>query len=796
MANASWEMVTGTSYVSVTPLHAISSDYTCGCPGCAAKQNDGTASAGSGTGGLTFGDAPGGTGSHAVFVGLGSTSGLTEMAAADIQYGSRTGGTNFGEAPHGNGTGGLNLGSAPLGGTTGGPSVGAGPTAPVPAGEASVSLLAFDTNLADADQNIDALMNDNFGTSTAYWTNPGSLTFSFPDAPGDYGYSPGTGITFNSAVTDNMKAVVRSVLNAYASVSNLAFTELAAGSPDGTLRFARGNNISTAFAYYPSGGESGGDAWFNATSYNSPVLGTYAYHTFLHEIGHALGLKHGHETTGPGAMTADKDSMEYSVMTYRSFVGHDLTTYPYYVNASDSYAQSLMMYDIAAIQRLYGADFTTNGGNSVYTFSLTTGEMFINGVGQGTPSGNKVFRTVWDGNGVDTYDLSNYTTNLAIDLTPGGYSDFNVGGNFQRARLDQGFDGSAANDYARGHLFNALQYNNDTRSLIENANGGSGNDTITGNAADNVLNGNGGNDTLYGNNGNDTLDGGTGVDSLYGGDGNDTIIWDAGDNLAQVLGGTGTDTLVVRNGTVPTSFNLVSHEFESARLEMTDLAGTQAWSSYVQAYDVQWRLMGETGQYDNGATWATVFDATNAQSYYYYRNEYDSLGRLTYQVLMRDDNSYSTSLWDAPNALTWSHDDRYYDTLGRLVYSELHKDDNSWSRTSYDAAGTQSWHHYDDYFNSVGQLVYQELHRDDNSWSRSIYDVGNTNIWSKADDYFNAAGQVTFHEIFYDTGGRAFTIYDLDNAYGWREYSQVFDATGKLISYYGILDNGDPFQIL
>ena len=55
-------------------------------------------------------------------------------------------------------------------------------------------------------------------------------------------------------------------------------------------------------------------------------------------------------------------------------------------------------------------NFNSNAGNTVYTFSTTTGEMFIDGVGQGTPQANRIFRTIWDGNGVDTYELSRLTT--------------------------------------------------------------------------------------------------------------------------------------------------------------------------------------------------------------------------------------------------------------------------------------------------------------------------------------------------------------------------------------------------
>ena len=102
------------------------------------------------------------------------------------------------------------------------------------------------------------------------------------------------------------------------------------------------------------------------------------------ELGHALGLKHGHEVyeadppffPARPAMTAAHDSMEFSVMTYRSYVGADLSGY---TNETFGYAQSLMMYDIAALQRMYGADFATNSGDSVYTWNPSTGAFMVNG---------------------------------------------------------------------------------------------------------------------------------------------------------------------------------------------------------------------------------------------------------------------------------------------------------------------------------------------------------------------------------------------------------------------------------
>lgn len=234
-------------------------------------------------------------------------------------------------------------------------------------------------------------------------------------------------------------------------------------------------------------------------------------------------------------INADRDSMEFSIMTYRSFVGHNLTTQPYYTNESGGYAQSLMMLDIAAIQQMYGADFTTNASDTTYTFSTTTGEMFVNGVGQGTPYANRVFRTIWDGNGNDTYNLSNYTTNLSIDLTPGGWVDLDRSGNVQRAYLGGGTGGGLHPGYARAHIFNALQFGGDTRSLIENAIGGSGNDVLTGNSANNSLSGGSGADSLSGGVGNDTLNGGRDADAITGGVGTDLFVFRFGESILSAI---------------------------------------------------------------------------------------------------------------------------------------------------------------------------------------------------------------------------------------------------------------------
>ena len=384
--------------------------------------------------------------------------------------------------------------------------------------------------------NIDGLLGSRKWASN-------TVTFSFTDSFfNDYesGYlnSSNHSSSFES-LNDNQRWATGYWFDMYEDVSNLNMVELTGSSDrDATIRLAESSDPSTAYAYFPGGAVESGDVWFNRNDYNSPTIGNFAFHTFGHEIGHALGLKHGHETGGVSNvfMDYDRDSMEFSVMTYRSYVGAPTD---YYRNETWGYAQSLMMYDIAAIQQMYGANFDTNSGNTTYTFSTTTGEMFVNGVGVGTPGDNRIFRTIWDGNGIDTYNFSNYTTNLTIDLTPGGWSDLDSDGIFQKAYLGDG-------NYARGHVFNALQYNGDSRSLIENAVGGSGNDTIFGNNTANNLWGLNGNDYLLGEGGNDYLLGEGGNDTLTGGGGNDSLAgYSNGTEYDVLTGGTGNDIFIL-----------------------------------------------------------------------------------------------------------------------------------------------------------------------------------------------------------------------------------------------------------
>lgn len=386
---------------------------------------------------------------------------------------------------------------------------GPGPASGENSASSSFSIPNYGGSGANSSTSQTATSNVNINglLSGVKWSGS-TLTYSFPTATTQYESGYGNELTNGFfAAPEATKVAIRFAMNLLSQYTNMTTTEISATTAaDIRVAFSAEAN-PTAYAYYPSNSTKGGDIWYGTdySVYQNPVKGQYAWATTIHELGHALGLKHGHQTGGVAntAMQSTYDQMAYSIMTYRSYQDGPTTGY---TNETNGYAQTFMMYDIAALQTMYGANFNTNSGNTTYRWDPSTGEMFIDNVGQGAPGGNRIFMTLWDGNGTDTYDFSNYTTNLNVNLSPGAFS---ITSSTQLAYL--GNNGTA--QYAPGNIFNALQYNGDARSLIENANGGTGNDTITGNAANNVLNGNDGNDTLRGAEGNDTLNGGNGTDT-------------------------------------------------------------------------------------------------------------------------------------------------------------------------------------------------------------------------------------------------------------------------------------------
>ena len=236
------------------------------------------------------------------------------------------------------------------------------------------------------------------------------------------------------------------------------------------------------------------------------TIDSYTFKSYLHEIGHALGLGH------PGDYNDDRDddyeptyavdakflndSWQASLMSYWD---QDENTY---IGASYALPATPMIADIVAIHNLYGEPADINAGDTVYGLESNVGgylgQLFAALSSEERDpdlyDGGPVTLTIYDTGGNDLLDLRLDTFDQRVDLRPEGISDvLGLTGNLIIAR--------------------------DT--VIERFSAGSGDDAVIGNDADNVLGGLSGNDTLVGGNGDDWLYGGRGADRLEGGDGED-----------------------------------------------------------------------------------------------------------------------------------------------------------------------------------------------------------------------------------------------------------------------------------
>lgn len=227
----------------------------------------------------------------------------------------------------------------------------------------------------------------------------------------------------------------------------------------------------------------GSEVWLNPNrAVGGYAYGSRMYMVLMHETLHAIGLPH------PGTYNRNpnedivynlhaqffQDSLQYTVMSY--FGAHETGA-----QHGGAFSITPMLYDIEALQRLYGENLATRAGDTVYGFNSTAGRA----VYDFTQVTNPVV-AIWDGGGNDTLDLSGYAQSALLDLNPGAFSS--AGG-------------------LVGNIAIAL------RAAIENGIGGSGSDTLIGNGVGNRLVGGGGADVLAGRGGDDRLEGGEGFDT-------------------------------------------------------------------------------------------------------------------------------------------------------------------------------------------------------------------------------------------------------------------------------------------
>lgn len=313
---------------------------------------------------------------------------------------------------------------------------------------------------------------------------PKVFTFQFAGAgqPGDLwvGYSGW------AALAEAAKAAIRAALAHVETLVSIDFVEVTgAADPDfnfGAVALPGATAGWGGYRYSWSG--TGLVAWDGYAVFDRTLDLARAPGLILHEIGHALGLRHPFE--GPAPLPDARDSSKYTVMSY--------TANPDTGKDSDA----MQLFDILALQDRWGANRGHAAGNDTYAGPR-----------------NATVDCIWDAGGIDTLSAAGRSGAVQLDLREGHFSRFGT-----RPDVSIAFG-----------------------TVIENATGGAGADRITGSGGANLLRGNAGNDRLLGLGGPDRLEGGPGADRLEGGPGNDVLAGGGGRDRFVFAAGGGRDIL-------------------------------------------------------------------------------------------------------------------------------------------------------------------------------------------------------------------------------------------------------------
>ena len=324
------------------------------------------------------------------------------------------------------------------------------------------------------------------------WSNRSSAVFSGPNGSA-YSSNGEAFATYYFGLNSIEQTAAINALQAWANVASINFLQTADNATTvGDIRFAftSTSKITNEWGYanYPNSYyPNAGDVWINY-KYDADTnwsAGTYNFEALMHEIGHTLGLKHpgnydaGGSLPSPPYVPSNLDNRTETIMSYNNVNSLYVSVSK---NASGAYSwasrtinpETPMVLDIQAIQYIYGANNTYHNGDDVYTFDASS----------------PFLKAIWDAGGNDTISIANFKTNCTVDLRPGHYStiailsDKTTGINWTTAPPVPTYD----NTPNLGIAYDCI---------IENVIGGSGNDTIYQNQANNNIDGGYGVDTVY-----------------------------------------------------------------------------------------------------------------------------------------------------------------------------------------------------------------------------------------------------------------------------------------------------------
>ena len=206
------------------------------------------------------------------------------------------------------------------------------------------------------------------------WANAATIpiTYGFRASdPTDLGF-----VRFSSVLID----AADQALALWSDVANIKFAKVGTGNTgsaaytnNATILFAGDvNSGGYGWTYFPgdrAAASIDGNVYLNTSggSFTDMSNGSYDYMALIHEIGHAIGLDHpGAYNGGSPVYAVDagyvQDSRQYTVMSY--FDAEETGAVHGW-----NYASTPLLHDIAAAQKLYGANMATRAGDTVYGFN-------------------------------------------------------------------------------------------------------------------------------------------------------------------------------------------------------------------------------------------------------------------------------------------------------------------------------------------------------------------------------------------------------------------------------------------
>ena len=305
-----------------------------------------------------------------------------------------------------------------------------------------------------------------------------------------------------NSIIDNLNTII---------TSNLAYSY----NKNATIRFSKEtiNNYSEAgYAYLPTTNSLGGDIFLNKSFFNDNSYNIQQKSVIIHELGHALGLKHPFE--GDYTLPSNEDNTLYTVMSYTPYKPYILNITIEGNNVSwnyspNAYPVTYQLDDIKALQTLYGADLNaTKGMNYYYEDSLYK---------------DHVYKTIYDAGGYDILYTSNQKD--IINLAPESFSSIDYHPiDSQKEEIANKLSKFSNKDEILNKIFSLDMVdkiytgeNNLTigpNTYIEEVHTEGGNDIIMDNSKNNDIYLGNGNDVVYISSGDDFVDGGNGYDII------------------------------------------------------------------------------------------------------------------------------------------------------------------------------------------------------------------------------------------------------------------------------------------